>query len=485
MKKCIACLFGCLIYCGVFAQNINLDWAASMDSSLFSLRSMVTDDLNNLYTVGFFNGSIDFDPGPATFNLTSNGLFDIFIQKLDSNGNFIWAKSFGGHLSDKGTSICRDNLGNLYITGAFKDTVDFDPGPAIYNLSSQWGPDIFILKLDSAGNFVWARSIEGNTLSDYDTGNSITTDALGNLLITGYFSSTVDFDPGASTVNHTSLGLEDIFILKLSSNGNFIWVKTIGGINYDAGTTIDTDTLNNIFITGQFNDAVDFDPGIGIFTLISPPNKQSGFILKLLQNGSFLWAKSITFNYFGAITEATIGPSQNFYFTGMYTDTVDLDPGPGIYNVISNGDHDFFTVKLSNSGTFDWGVSSGGSDAEYTHDIAADQNENIYLTGVTFGYMDFDPGPNAFYLNSSATQHMFVQKLTKYGNFSHAFTTEGIGLSTSYDVCIDNSNSIYVGGYYSSTVDFDPNITVSNLSAPLNNSGFVARYSQCAGDISC
>ena len=93
------------------------------------------DASGNVYTTGYFQGTVDFDPGAGTFNLTSAGLQDIFISKLDAAGNFVWAKQLGGTLNDVGYSIALDTSGNVYTTGFFRDTVDFDPGAGTFNLT--------------------------------------------------------------------------------------------------------------------------------------------------------------------------------------------------------------------------------------------------------------------------------------------------------------------------------------------------------------
>src|SRR5690606_34788005 len=107
--------------------------------------------------------TVDFNPGLEVFNLTSNGLQDIFIQKLDQNGNFIWAKQIGGSGIDEARSIAIDGEGYIYVTGHFSETVDFNPGVGEYNITSNGNTDIFIEKLDLDGNFVWAKRMGGTS----------------------------------------------------------------------------------------------------------------------------------------------------------------------------------------------------------------------------------------------------------------------------------------------------------------------------------
>jgi len=155
--------------------------------------AIATDALGNVYTTGRFQGTADFNPGAATNTLTSAGGIDIFIQKLDASGNFLWAKRCGGPGADygqfictdvSGNVICTDVSGNVYITGAFAGNVDFDPGSGITSLLGAGGEEIYVLKLNASGNFMWARAFAG---SANDFANSICVDGSGNVYTTGYF----------------------------------------------------------------------------------------------------------------------------------------------------------------------------------------------------------------------------------------------------------------------------------------------------------
>src|SRR6185436_8730374 len=191
----------------------NFIWAKKMGGASTDWGYSIAVDLNgNLYTTGWFSGTADFDPDTTTYNLTSNGGYDIFVSKLDSSGNFLWAKQFHGIGNDAGISIGIDGSGNVYTTGYFSNAADFDPGNGIYNLISAGNIDIFISKLNSSGNFVWAEQLGGT--SD-DAGTSISVDASENVYVTGYFSDTVDFDSGVGIFNLNSFGSHDIFVVKL------------------------------------------------------------------------------------------------------------------------------------------------------------------------------------------------------------------------------------------------------------------------------
>ena len=147
------------IFIAKFDGSGNSGWAKRMGAANGETADCITNDVSgNIYSTGTFGGLVDFDPGPGVYNLMGTD-GQVFISKLDAGGNFIWAKQIGG--TGEGKSIFVDINGNIYATGLFSLTGDFDPGPAYYNLTSNGWADIFISKLDVNGNFVWAKSMEG------------------------------------------------------------------------------------------------------------------------------------------------------------------------------------------------------------------------------------------------------------------------------------------------------------------------------------
>ncbi|KRP04162.1 MAG: hypothetical protein ABR94_04475 [Sphingobacteriales bacterium BACL12 MAG-120802-bin5] len=229
-----------------------------------------------MHTIGGFTGTIDLDPGGGSADFTSEGIEDFYISKMDESGNYLWGGSFGGMYDDFGTSIAVDNNGNVYTTGMCAMGADFDPGPEI-NFVSNSGYDVFILKLSAEGDFVWVKSIGGY---DFDIGYDFAIDDSNNVYTTGSFKGTVDFDPGDLSNTVSNNGGSDIFILKLDSAGNFVWVKSLGGASSDYGRFISADNAGNVYTAGVFKETVDFDPGPGTYNLTSTGSNDI-FILKL------------------------------------------------------------------------------------------------------------------------------------------------------------------------------------------------------------
>ena len=183
---------------------------------------LAVDGSGNIYTSGYFNSTIDVDPGPGTLNFTSAGNNDANVVKLDSSGNLAWARQFGGTGSDEGFSVAVDGSGNVYLTGHFSDTVDFDPGGGTLNLTSAGNTDVYVVKLDSSGNLVWARHFGGSPpgCCDFGSGSqwgtSLAVDSSGNVYASGIFAGATDFDePGSGTFILTTT-IYDVYAAKLN-----------------------------------------------------------------------------------------------------------------------------------------------------------------------------------------------------------------------------------------------------------------------------
>ena len=178
--------------------------------------------------------------------------------------NVQWGYASGGQANDKGNAIAVDASGNVYTTGYYGNDnfiQDFDPGPATLTLPIFGGNNIFISKVNSAGNLVWAKGIGS---SGDNKGLSVALDGTGNVIICGYFTNTVDFNPGAGIANLTSAGVADAFVLKLDSNGNYVWANQIGGTEADQANSVATDASGKVYITGYFKgNNIDFNPGVG------------------------------------------------------------------------------------------------------------------------------------------------------------------------------------------------------------------------------
>ena len=322
--------------------------------------------------------------------------------------------AFGGTGNDQALSITADGAGNIYTTGLFSGTVDFDPGSGINNLISSGGNDVFVSKLDSSGSFVWARQFGG---IGSDSGLAIAVDSSGNVHSIGNFVGTADFDPASGTTsNLISAGSGDVFVSKLDSSGAFVWAKQFGGTLDDQGTGIAVDSSANVYTTGYFYGTADFDPASGSSSNLISAGNDNAFVSKLDSSGAFVWAKRLGGTSGGYAEEIALDGSGNVYTTGYFQGTFDFDPASGTTsNLTSAGSLDVFVSKLDSSGAFVWAVRFGSTGSDWGFGIVLDGSSNVHTTGYFSGTVDFDPGAGTCELISAGSTDAFVSNLNSAG----------------------------------------------------------------------
>jgi hypothetical protein len=462
------------------AQTPTFQWAKGIGGASNDIgNSIAIDAAENIYATGSFSGTVDFDPNAGIYNLISIGSGDIFISKMDALGNLIWAKSLGATSYNSGQAVALDAFGNLYVTGYFQGTTDFNPGTGTFNMTSTASPgsvSTFILKLDVAGNFVWAKQIQGQ-------GTAVATDDAGNVYTTGAYYNTVDFDPGAGIFNLTASGGRDIFISKLDGLGNFVWAKSMGGsVLFDESYSIFIDTNNNVYSTGTFAGTVDFNPGTGIFNLTSG-GANDVFISKLDAAGDFVWAKSFGGTVADQGNSITVDVAGNVYTTGMFKGSADFDPGVGTVYLTPVGEHDAFISKLDASGNFVWAKNFGSSFYDEGSSITIDSFGDIYISGLFQGITDFDPNSGIYNLTPSG-QDVYILKLTAAGNFVWAKNFGGTTLKTDIVVTTPGT-TIYTIGDFDGTADFEPGSGVFNLTSAGLDDFFIHKLGVVAPEVYC
>ncbi len=396
-------------------------WAKAF--SPFGAATMDIDKDGNLFLTGYFFGTFDFDPGNAIFNLTANGSsYDAFVIKLDMNGDFQWAKSFGGPNHDYGITLNVDSA-SIYISGTYENTVDFDPGPGIYSLTGEPANQsiAYILKLDANGNFMWVKSFDQQGLNKYMLFEELKKGTDGIYATGAFYGLSFDFNPSTTasfnlTSADSSFNPRDVFFMKLDFDGNFIWAKKIGGSGLmngvcDYAKSLGLDEWNNLYVTGIFVNTVDFDPGFGVYNLTAA-NGYNVFLLKLDLNGNFTWAKRwdtgiYQISSFLKENSSVVDKQGNTYMIGSFSGTRDFDPGTGTYFLTSADTNlapyynDGSILKLDSAGSLIWAGKIGGIGVTTPYSINIAPGGNIYSIGSFVYTTDFDPDPlNEFNLSS-------------------------------------------------------------------------------------
>ena len=431
-------------------------------------ESIITDADGNVYTTGWFRGTVDFDPGPGIFNLPCNPEpgtdlteNDMFISKLDADGNFVWAKKVSGDGMQNGLFMALDTEQNLYITGQFSHTVDFDPGPATYNLTSSfydvtdnYCANMFLMKLDNAGNFMWAFGVGGESTGG-QLGQKIVLDDAANVYVTGYYSADADFDPGAGVAMLECAGIWDVYIAKYDTDGNYTWAKQLGGTGHELSYSLARDIAGNIITSGYFYGTGDYDPGPGEVILTADATSDFElFLSKLDSDGNFVWV-----NHFigdnDAGSKSVITDGNDIILFGDYNGIIDADAGPEVTELTSAGGTDFLVAKYNSDGALLWAKSVGGLGNDVPLEGAVDEMGNIYFTGYFNNTVDFDPGPGIFNL-TAVESNGFICKWDAAGNFIWAANFGDDGGDLGKSIYLDSLFNIYLTGYFDNTVDFNP-----------------------------
>ena len=208
-------------------------WGGSGDDATTSLA---LDSYGNVYWVGYYSNTVDFDTGTGTDMRTSVGSNDAFLSKYSASGNYEWTRAFGGVGFDTIYSVLVDGVGNVIVGGFFQYTVDFEPGPGMDTRSGDPTGYLgsFLSKYDSSAVYQWTKTL-GETSSVI---SSVAVDGSDNVYVGGWFQATVDFNPGIGIDTRTSAGSSDGFLTK------YAYDATTPSLSVAGSTMINTTSLN-------------------------------------------------------------------------------------------------------------------------------------------------------------------------------------------------------------------------------------------------
>lgn len=426
---------GFLLQLGLI-QGQDTVWVKPMQGTDWEQGTAVAVDAGgNVYTTGYFRGTVDFDPGVDVFPLTSAGSEDIFITKLDSAGNLRWALQLGGAGADFAYGVTVDSSGNVYTTGAFEGTVDFDSDASIAPRTSAGMSDIFVTKHDSTGALIWASNL-GGTGADVGRGVAVGVD--------GIVYATGRFEPTGGPADSA-----DVFIVALTSVGQFVANFPLGSVGFDVGYGITIDGNGSIYVTGFFS---------------RPPNGNDIFITKLSnEEDGGTWTRFLGGDGNDVGRAIAVDGAGNVYTTGSFTRGADFDPGPGVVNIVSSGGQDIFISKLDRFGEYVWAETRGAGGADVGYGIAVDTAGDVHTTGFFAGTVDFDPIPFGGLTSAERAQRLSVSEITSVGaadifisKVDSAGThiwARGMGGSANdigFGAAVDNSGNLYTTGFFSS-----------------------------------
>lgn len=415
--------------------NSYYDWVKNAGGSSHDQGfSVDVDSEGNSYITGCFSEEAFF--GSITLNAEIS--YDVFVAKLNNNGNFEWAVSAGGYCRAISQDINVDVEGNIYITGSFDGTANFGQ----IQLESNGKTDVFVAKLDSSGSWLWATRAGGLY---YDYSQGIEVDENENVFLTGYFMGSAVF--GSTTL--ISKGSADIFVAKLNPSGDFLWAVSAGGIKTDLCYDISVDLNGNSYITGYFNDISSF----GDINLSSLGDTDV-YIAKLNPSGNYLWAVSGGGTSTDVAYDIVVDDEQFIYVTGFFYYAASF----GSISMTADDNADLFLVKLDYDGNWLQGVDSDGNSYESGYSIDINESGNIYVTGCF--YEDAIFGESTFISNGN--RDVFVAKLNSNLEWQWAKSGGGIYADIGHGISSDSSGNCYVTGEFLLSPSFDSNLLKSN-----------------------
>jgi hypothetical protein len=458
MKTVKSLVLCCVLLCGVAvlgARGPHWLWARGAGGTGNDEGfSIAIDSQGNQYVTGTFESTVSF----GSHILTSNGNYDIFVAKLDPDGNWLWVVQAGGTGPDWGGGVAVDGAGNAYVTGSYRGTVSFGS----YTLTAYVNyNDMFVAKLNTNGTWLWAVSAGGGF---YDQGNKIAVDGWGNAYMAVQSDSeTITF--GSCTLTRFGPGT-DIYVAKLDPYGNWLWAVQAGGTADDIGNDIAVDGEGNPWVTGKFRGTATF----GSQTL-TVSGHNDVFVAKLNTNGNWLWAVQAGGTADDIGHGIALDGSGNAWVTGIFC----LAASFGSHTLTTNSGGDIFVAKLDPSGNWLWAAQAGGTVGDRGYGIALDGSGNAYVTGYFNRTASF--GSHSLSV-SGYDSDIFVAKLDPSGNWLWAVRAGGTKPDEGYCIALDGSGIAYVTGYYRET-----GATFGSHSLPPNGSRniFVAKLGMHPG----
>ncbi len=415
-------------------------WARTWGSSEYESggQGVAADYYGNVYVVGSFQETVDFDPGDGVEERTSAGSRDAYLAKYDTNGELVWVRSWGGIAMDEGRAVTVDTSGFVFVTGSFKDTVDFDPGPDTFDLVSDGSSDGFMSKFDEDGDFAGAFRWGGSG-SEYGTS------------ITGDESMQYMYVAGATN--------GDLFLGRFYWDNGLIWSHSWGGLEHDQILGVAVDVPGNVYIAGGFCDQMDFDPGTGS-DVHSCNGSSDAFLCKFDPDGEFQWAKTWGSTGLDSAEDVEARGFHTIIVVGRYDGTVEFNPDGGEEHT-SNGWQDAFMSKFDEEGEFQWvkvwGGSGGYGEWEYAEGVSTDRYLNIYVSGRFGATVDFDPDDvGVTELTANGQVDAYIAKFNLFGTFEWVRGWGGPYEDVAVEVDVNAYDDVFVAGYYRDTVDFDP-----------------------------
>lgn len=432
----------------------NHRWSERFGGPLYDGGQSVAVDRNgNVMLIGYFQGKVNFGGEDLEGDSISSLRYDTYLAKFDAAGDHRWSKSFGRIHLDRGDkvpdqSVAVDGAGNVVLTGSFQGTVNFGGE----NLeSTDDNRNIYLAKLDVAGNHRWSKRFEGTL---YQSSQSVAVDEAGNIVLAGFFRGTVNFG-GEDLI--TDGDDTDVFLVQFDEKGHHFWSKRFGGTGLDQGLSVAVDGTGNVVLTGYFAGKIDFGGG----NLESIGEHPGVYLAKFGEVGHHLWSRR--FGGTGSLERLSVAVdgSGNVVLVGSFTGKTNF--GGDDLKSMSDAT-DVLLAQFDAAGNHRWSRRFGGAGGEYGMSLAVDGAGNVVLTGVFAGTFNFggthlvsaENGRSIFLvrLNPLPPLVPFIQMYSPWNLHLWSRRFGGTRNNDSRSVAIDGAGNVVLTGHFAGQINF-------------------------------
>ncbi|MEI8340801.1 MAG: SBBP repeat-containing protein [Verrucomicrobiota bacterium] len=448
-------------------------WAKSAGGSFNDKTyGLAVDGSGNVYAGGVFSSSGLY----GSTILSDPGKPDVFVTKQNSTGNFVWAQQITS-AAISGPSIAVDGSGSVYVGGKFSSSGTFGTSGTI-SLQSIGNNDGFIAKMNAtSGAFLWARQLGASGQSDIVTG--VCVDSSGNIYCTGNFAGSLPVTTTTGTTTLSFPGFKTAFVVKLDSNGNFIWAQQIGGDSnsYSYSTALCV-TGTSVYVTGGFYGTVAFSKTSGTTTLVDPSLTNDSLFVAAIDSttGNFKWAQSA-----GGTDECysySVGVSgTNLYLAGNFWNSITF----GATTLSFPDGNDAFIAKLDSNGNFVLARQLGSSTAASAQGVVVDSSGNAYVAGYFAGSASVVTTSGSTVLSTNSNSDGFFLKMNNSGTFLWAQQTDSTDYTLPSVLALDGSSTVYAAGTFRAATPDTALFGSTTLNSVNDFNDFITKFGASSG----
>ncbi len=428
LKQYILLIAICIFLQNTYAQNcISPEWLINSTGDDWDVVcDMITDKDGSTYLAGNFTTSTKLNENSKKLTGDNN----IFIAKFNAKGENVWLRQINSTEYCYIASISADLSGSIYVCGNYKGEINTGEQTLISNKSK----NVFIIKMDNKGDFVWSKQINGKCSNNK---LFLKNDSKNNLIFAGSFTGILNIDSTTYQSNYFT----DILIVKFNDKSELVTSKVFEGSANDLINDIAINKNNEILLTGSFENELKVSDKV-----LESQGRKDAFLIKLNNNLQLIFSKQIGGVYDDYGQNVSIDSEDNILLAGSFSDEIQLSKE---HTIISNGLLDVFLIKYDKNCKIIWAESFGGFANDYQSSMAINNSDNIYLTGTYRG--EINKKENQINSSNFSTD-IFLAKYNYKGDFRFIESIGDTNTDFGKKLMIDTANFIYLAGNFTNSL---------------------------------